>query len=771
MYFCAWLLLPPLLAVPGAALSAGSAVIANPERGFYGGPLNLMGGVVFASEMASDDMSLYYGVVMLDDYVDGTPISAGDLTLLGDNLGVVKDAGKKVIFRVVYDNSAAGNDPEDVATVADGHLGQLAPVIEAHKGVIAVVQAGIIGAWGEWHSSAWGHDDNSTTRARVVNALHRHLPAWPCLQIQVRRPDYMLEIAGPAGVASAPPERGECELAHRLAHHNDCWLASSTDMGTYQPAWAATRAAALEAVRGFTAHAVYGGETCAVSEPLTGCPNALTEAEQLRATFVNSHYHPEVLGNWSRGGCLGDFSRSLGYRLHASAVRASGAACGLAGLAASPSARPASFAFEVDVANTGWAAPLSHRPASSLLLLDLDTFLGPAATVDGNTTDWRSARGAALGGKAALATDPAGDAGTTSAFDAASIHAMDDARTLFVLVTAHVSSLGPGGLGSSGRLHLLIDTDGNAGTGWAGSEFVVEGSTLYANTGGSFNGGGAVAGAVLASAASADGLSLELSFDRLALGPGAAAVFPASGAVRFAVTAADSSWAVSDRLPDAGWATHTFRTAADSAAAAFPAVLARYALNDTAKGVVADPRAWLPGATATLTAHGVLPAAALASASPALSPTAVLAWALHLPDGDESLAASGRYALRLANADGDVAFEAASGYNILDVGAISCDGDDDGDNAGLDDDSNDNDDDDDSDADMDHLVRVAIGAVALVAVVGAAAAWFHFRRPHHTVVGSSEPKACPKEVEMQRAVSDGSLGSAVHGYMQKCGQL
>ena len=103
----------------------------------------------------------------------------------------------------------------------------LAPPLSAD--VIAVLQAGFIGAWGEWHTSS----NNLTTPARkaaVRDALLKVLPAGRTLQVRTPA-DLAQWYPQPATVQQAlqptPPAQG------RIGLHNDCFLASPDDVGTY----------------------------------------------------------------------------------------------------------------------------------------------------------------------------------------------------------------------------------------------------------------------------------------------------------------------------------------------------------------------------------------------------------------------------------------------------------------------------------------------------------------------------------------------------------
>lgn len=144
--------------------------------------------------------------------------------------------------------------------------------------------------------------------------------------------------------------------AARLGHHNDCFLASSTDFGTYQSYPA-----------GYTADTAYlhrenrylpmGGETCAVNVPRTQCSTATAEMEYVRYSYLNLDYNATVISGWQTEPtpCWDDIRRKLGYRLTLESAELPTNA-GSGGLSVTLRFR-----------NNGWAAPFNHRHVSLVL--------------------------------------------------------------------------------------------------------------------------------------------------------------------------------------------------------------------------------------------------------------------------------------------------------------------------------------------------------------------------------------------------------------------
>ena len=80
-------------------------------------------------------------------------------------------------------------------------------------------------------------------------------------------------------------------LLARTGHHNDCFLASSTDYGTYLDKTIEYPYLIID-----TRYTAMGGETCNYNPPRSNCPTALEELKMFSWTYLNSEYEPNVLG-------------------------------------------------------------------------------------------------------------------------------------------------------------------------------------------------------------------------------------------------------------------------------------------------------------------------------------------------------------------------------------------------------------------------------------------------------------------------------------------
>jgi hypothetical protein len=312
------------------------ATIVNPERGYYVG-VNLLS-TSSAAQVRAGGRTLGIALVKLDAY-RGAPLDQAFLDRLDAGLNAVRAAGVKVILRFMY-NSDGGADASRSRIL--GHLTQLRPLLARHADVISVMQAGFIGGWGEWHSSTNGLD-NDADRAAILGAILDALPTNRSVQIRTPMFKERALPGGPLGVLEA---FGETDRA-RVGHHNDCFLASSSDYGTY--------ASPVDGWKGYVAQdttfAPMGGETCKVNAPRTDCATAQAEMAMLHFSYLNSQYKVEVLNGWTAQGCGDAIAKRLGYRLSA------------ASLTHSTSVAPGGeLVVALDLANAGYAAPYNARP-------------------------------------------------------------------------------------------------------------------------------------------------------------------------------------------------------------------------------------------------------------------------------------------------------------------------------------------------------------------------------------------------------------------------
>jgi len=347
--------------------------VPNPERGWYYSA-DCDGRVSIEQLKTWNDregITLAVCSVSLGDFID-KDISAAALERFSRNMDAFRASGMKAILRFSYSSDTSGTDAN--LTRIRTHMDQLKPYLEKHKDVIAVVHAGFIGGWGEWaYSRNFGNlgqlnEANWRDRKAVVDKLLSVVPRDRI--VQLRTPDFKRRLAGEKPLQAGEAYSGSARA--RLGHHNDCFLASANDWGTYT-----NRAVEYPYLQAETAFVAMGGETCNPEPKRSNCKNALNELARFHYSYLNLSYHPEVLKTFRDEGCFSEIENRLGYRL-------------LLQRAAFPRQAEAGGAFDVELAvrNAGWAAPFNRRDAE-LVLRNLSSQALIRLPVDTDIRQWQ----------------------------------------------------------------------------------------------------------------------------------------------------------------------------------------------------------------------------------------------------------------------------------------------------------------------------------------------------------------------------------------------
>jgi hypothetical protein len=329
--------------------TVSSEDFANPERGFYfqadsyasapsAVPANLssyrINGKSSPGNTYTAKISLLLRLFYLDTFVNA-PISSNFLNAIQTDFNSIRAQGFKAIVRFAYnqDQTSPFDEPTKARILA--HIEQLKPLLKKNSDVIAVLQQGFIAAWGEgyytdiFYTGGQATAQNWIDRADVLNALLAALPADR--MVQVRTPQMKQKfVHGPTAPTSAatlsPTNAFSGSAAARIGFHNDCYLASSTDYGTfsdYDIGGGGTSSQDITNLRNYLAldsrYTPAGGETCVVNPPTDDCASAGGGADTDMAfshySFLNQSYNANVNNDWVTQGCIENIKRRLGYRL------------------------------------------------------------------------------------------------------------------------------------------------------------------------------------------------------------------------------------------------------------------------------------------------------------------------------------------------------------------------------------------------------------------------------------------------------------------------
>ncbi|MFT3796276.1 DUF4832 domain-containing protein [Flavobacterium sp.] len=359
-----------LLSLSGSAqtasvnYTASTAIISNPERGFYkysaahSTGYEALNQTTLTNYRVNNNITVIFRYFYLENFKNG-PISADYLAKMQGDFDKLRNAGLKGVIRFAYSDDENESQLDASKAQMLSHINQIKPYLIANADVIMAMQVGFIGAWGEWYFTdqaefgGYGYNDTALTTANlnhrkdIVNALLNALPANRMLQI--RTPGFKRSMYGNAATTNA--QAFDQSAVARIGHHNDCFLASEDDYGTY-----VNPTAEFPYMMQDTKFTPVGGETCAVNSPRSDCSSALEEMAKFHWSYLNSDYHPGVLTNFSEDGCMADITKKLGYRFEMKS-----------GTYPQTAASGANFTFSFKLYNRGFATPYNERKAYLVL--------------------------------------------------------------------------------------------------------------------------------------------------------------------------------------------------------------------------------------------------------------------------------------------------------------------------------------------------------------------------------------------------------------------
>ena len=286
----------------------------NPERGFYGqelsdsnSPLSLWPG--YFDQLRRQNITLIRRLYSMTTF-RADPISADYLQHIQNDMDMVREQGFKIVLRFAY----TFNEPEPhldaPLNVVLSHIDQLAPILQENADVIAMMDGGFIGRWGEWHTSTNGlanPDDMRTILFKLLDALPKSR------MVAIRYQRAKKDIYGTDEPISATQAFDQSNRS-RTGHHNDCFVADVDDWGTYWPIDDESLKEQKDYLSQENKYLPQEGETCNCNPPGSDCPHATEELERMRWSALNKDFIACVLDSWKEQGCYSEIAKRLGYR-------------------------------------------------------------------------------------------------------------------------------------------------------------------------------------------------------------------------------------------------------------------------------------------------------------------------------------------------------------------------------------------------------------------------------------------------------------------------
>ncbi len=249
-------------------------------------------------------------VYVLGEWKD-VSISQDFLNRFASDLAVARELGLKVVpyfaYTWPYDEAVGFDAPKDRILA---HLDQLKSIFESNADVIAFVNAGFIGPWGEWHHSSNGNltasdGVNDNTRA-IMNKLLEVIPSTRMIALRYPGLKYQFFDKNPLSASEAFSQSARS----RIGFHNECYMAD------YHPDVRAIRLADREFLKqdGLYVPQLEMMDTGCFDFPFAvwkavPCSDLLDEMSITHTDAINEFPTNRIIGD-----CMPEVKRRVGYR-------------------------------------------------------------------------------------------------------------------------------------------------------------------------------------------------------------------------------------------------------------------------------------------------------------------------------------------------------------------------------------------------------------------------------------------------------------------------
>jgi hypothetical protein len=368
--------------------------IPNPERGFFtnfepvwneGPPEWTTDNPAITDANCQEALRYKYTVLRRWYVIDWdqrtSNLSSAFLQHVRDDFATVRRNGLKMILRFSY-NYARGNyngvSDTDINSVLT-HLDQLEPLIQENEDVLAFMEAGFVGYWGEWHHSSNNltvndDDPDNDINDNSVKLIDKLLEVVPKTRMIALRVPYhkiqYLKLSNLSIDAMTAAEAYTQTFRARLGHHDDGFRANFNDWATYQgyPFYLD-----VEAWKNYMAEenrwVVQSGEPAGTGpgkQVDQSGPACIQDFERLHFNHFNSGVCPpngniapfssqsgcgvRMYEQWKADGSIPEMEKRLGYRFQL--TRAELPLSAVTGTQTT---------IRFGVKNTGWATPYNPR--------------------------------------------------------------------------------------------------------------------------------------------------------------------------------------------------------------------------------------------------------------------------------------------------------------------------------------------------------------------------------------------------------------------------
>ena len=263
-------------------------IIINPDQGFYRPVRVTMTPDSFSSKKGNPDQLYHLGCDIgqfsgkVNSDKKDKKLTEKVLNGLDDYLNSIKLQNKNAIIRFAYDYDGE-KDMEPSLSMILKHIEQLGPIINKHLDVLTAVEAGMIGPWGEMHSSEMATEEN---KAKI---LKYWLENTKDIQILTRTPKTIYAYFGKTEKEIDDIKIDKSDIAYRLGLFNDCVFSNEKDYGTFKDREKETKWLSTQ-----NDHLAYGGEVCA-EHVMNNLEMCLPEMYLLSLSYLNYEYNKKVI--------------------------------------------------------------------------------------------------------------------------------------------------------------------------------------------------------------------------------------------------------------------------------------------------------------------------------------------------------------------------------------------------------------------------------------------------------------------------------------------
>ncbi len=270
--------------------------ILNPDQGFYR-PLYVKineNGATYNKGIINSQTQLYHLRCDISAFsaevnnVADKPLTDDALKGLDALLSCLKENDKNAIVRFAYDPGYNGSaDKEPVLEVMLGHVKGVCSVLNRYVNTVTAIETGLIGPWGEMHTSAAANKEHITP---LINAF---LTAASEIPVLVRTPEMIYNYINVSYDKVEEISISPDEKAYRLGLYNDGYLGSESDLGTYR-----NRERDINFLSGQNAHLPFGGEVTVPDSPFHNIETCLPEMNKIHLSYLNIEWDNRVIEKW-----------------------------------------------------------------------------------------------------------------------------------------------------------------------------------------------------------------------------------------------------------------------------------------------------------------------------------------------------------------------------------------------------------------------------------------------------------------------------------------